>query len=67
MSYLYGNNELPINPQKGIELLKKAAESGDTEAPHALAECYEKGEGVAKDPVQARYWAQKAEGMAGKP
>lgn len=38
----------------------KAAEQGDVESQNDVGLSYERGEGVAKDPIKALYWFKKA-------
>ena len=46
--------------QKPIEEVKAKAEAGDTDSEVELGLCYYKGEGVAKDQVEAVKWYRKA-------
>ena len=46
--------------QKPIEEVKAKAEAGDAESEMELGRRYHKGEGVAKDPVEAVKWYRKA-------
>lgn len=46
--------------QKAFPALETLAESGDAEAQCNLGYCYQKGNGVAKDPAKAVEWYQKA-------
>jgi TPR repeat protein len=43
-----------------LQVLRKAAESGDADAQYRLGLKYAEGEGVAKDPSQAAEWYRKA-------
>ena len=43
--------------------LKKDAELGDADAQRKLARCYENGDGVEKDPEEAKKWYEKAVGF----
>src|SRR5207248_2060337 len=49
-----------IDKQKAFELYQKAANLGNSEAQHHLADMYENGEGVEKDKDQAIYWCKKS-------
>lgn len=55
------------NPAQAAQLLKRAAELGNSEAQNALGELYQSGRGVPKDfEMAARYFAQSAlQGDAG--
>ena len=46
--------------QKPIEEVKAKAEAGEAESQVELGRCYEKGQGVAKDQVEAAKWYRKA-------
>src|SRR4051812_44475937 len=46
--------------QKPIEEVKANAEAGDAKYQMELGHRYDKGEGVAKDPVEAAKWYRKA-------
>ena len=46
--------------QKAVEMFRKAADFGLPDAQHYLGKCYEKGQGVAKDPAEAVKWYRKA-------
>lgn len=60
--YLTGNDSLGIymNEEKGVELIRQAAERGNAPAQFRLALCYEEGQGVSQDYAQAIYWWRKA-------
>lgn len=60
--YLTGNDSLGIymNKEKGVELIRQAAERGNAPAQFRLALCYEEGQGVSQDYGQAIYWWRKA-------
>lgn len=46
---------------KGVDLLRYAAMSGDRRAARLMADCYEKGIGVSRNPLLAAGWRQLAE------
>ena len=46
--------------QKPLEEVKGKAEAGEAESQVELGRCYEKGQGVAKDQVEAAKWYRKA-------
>lgn len=59
------NMKVPENPvkrdmTKAAEYYKMSAEAGYVTAQFALAECYEKGDGVKKDKAEAQKWYAKA-------
>lgn len=60
--YLTGNDSLGIymNEEKGVELIRQAAERGNAPAQFRLALCYEEGQGVSQDYGQAEYWKNLA-------
>lgn len=62
MDYLNGNDSLGIymNKEKGIELIRRAAEQGDSWAQYGLGICYEDGDGIEQDYEQAAYWYRKS-------
>lgn len=62
IDYLNGNDSLGIymNKEKGVELLRRAAEQGNADAQYNLGDCYYYGEGVAQDYAQAVYWWRQA-------
>lgn len=62
IDYLNGNDSLGIymNKEKGVELLRRAAEQGNADAQYNLGDCYYYGEGVAQDYAQAVYWYRQA-------
>lgn len=45
---------------KSVKLLQRAAQAGYGKAQRLLGYCFEKGIGVTKDPIQAKYWKQQA-------
>src|SRR6266568_1498830 len=45
---------------KAVYWFRKAAEQGLAEAQYLLAECYQRGDGVAKDAAEAARWYRKA-------
>ncbi|MFL6589723.1 MAG: tetratricopeptide repeat protein [Chthoniobacterales bacterium] len=46
--------------EEPIEQLRAKADAGDAKAQYSLAVCYERGEGVAEDKVEAVKWYRKA-------
>lgn len=60
--YLTGNDSLGIymNKEKGVELIRQAAEQGNIDAQCQLGLCYEQRQGVTQDYSQAVYWYRKA-------
>jgi tetratricopeptide (TPR) repeat protein len=56
---LFGN-DVPKDPAKGVEWIRKAAMQGDREAQSNLGECYWGGEGVEENPTEAENWYRKA-------
>ena len=62
LEYLTGNDSLGIymNEEKGVELIRQAAERGSAPAQFRLALCYEEGQGVSQDYAQAVYWYRQA-------
>jgi hypothetical protein len=53
----------PADVEKGIELYKKAVELGSGEAANNLSYMYDRGEGVEKNRVTAKHWAQIGAGL----
>src|SRR5690606_3724820 len=53
-------------PRKGVELLTKAAKTGDMEAAEALGVAYYKGDAVPKNGAEARKWMIKAAPKRGR-
>lgn len=51
---------LGVSAAEDTAALKKRAEAGDAVAQYNLGVCYAKGEGVAKDEVEAVKWCRKA-------
>ena len=62
LEYLTGNDSLGIymNKEKGVELIRRAAEQGNSTAQYWLGVCYEEGLGVSPDSEQAQYWKNLA-------
>lgn len=54
------------NKSAAIQWLEKAATQGVPEAAFALAEVYEKGTGVQKDPKLAKQWTTRAKSLESK-
>jgi TPR repeat protein len=48
------------NPRRALDDIRAKAEAGDADSENQLARRYEKGEGVAKDKVEAVKWYRKA-------
>lgn len=67
---LYGisllEGTLPGRAAEGTRHIRIAAESGHVNAQMSLADCYAKGQGVAKDPAEAYFWYSVALDGAGK-
>lgn len=57
--YYYGTDGVP-DYKKAIELFKEASARGVEKADYFLGICYEKGQGVSKDPKEAVKWYRKA-------
>ena len=51
---------LPLRASDKIDSIKAKAEQGDANAQFILGNCYEYGEGVAKDEVEAVKWYRKS-------
>ena len=62
VNYLDGNDSLGIymNKEKGVELIRRAAEQGHAQGQYNLGICYSRGEGVTQDYEQAEYWKNLA-------
>jgi len=58
--YLSGGKDFPQDYAKALVLFRKAAEKGNGSSQRHLAIAYEKGQGVAPDPVLAQTWYLKA-------
>jgi len=58
--YAWGYDGVPENTVLGINLLRKAADSGQAEAQDDLGTIYYKGRGVAADPQTAMPWYRKS-------
>jgi Sel1 repeat protein len=58
--YLQTTRAVETPAEKNVRELKKAAEQGDVNAQYKLGISYEKGEGVARDLVEAVRWFRKA-------
>ena len=50
----------PAPDQKPLEEVRAKAETGDADSQFQLGRRYDKGEGVAKDQVEAAKWYRKA-------
>ncbi|MFI4975960.1 MAG: peptidoglycan-binding protein [Caulobacterales bacterium] len=48
------------NPKTGLDDIRRLANQGYAQAQFFIGERYAKGEGVAKDAIQARLWTQRA-------
>ena len=55
-----GRGQSPSDFQKAAEMFRKAADIGLVQSQHYLGKCYEKGQGVSKDPKEAVKWYRKA-------
>lgn len=55
-----GRGQSPSDFQKAAEMFRKAADIGLAQSQHYLGKCYEKGQGVSKDPKEAVKWYRKA-------
>lgn len=51
------------DPSKSFQYYLQAAHRGHLDAMWSVAMCYGEGEGVAADPVQERFWAEKGANM----
>ena len=62
LNYLKGNDSLDIDmdKEKGIALIRRSTEQGVAIAQCNLGYCYDNGEGVSQDYVQAVFWYRKA-------
>ncbi|MBM3649846.1 MAG: sel1 repeat family protein [Alphaproteobacteria bacterium] len=58
--YAEGLAGTPRNDARAVELFEKAASAGHFRAQLNLGILYLRGQGVARDPVQARAWLEKA-------
>lgn len=52
--------ELPADPARGVELLKRCVSRGAAQAAAVLGEIYERGVGVAANPGEALKWYRQA-------
>lgn len=52
--------ELEISPSEEFKAIESAAQTGNITAMHRLAEFYEKGYGVEKNPGLSKFWREKA-------
>ena len=50
---------------KSLAMAQEASEAGEWESMVYLAECYKYGQGVAADPVKAKYWMDKVVEVTG--
>jgi|AntAceMinimDraft_5_1070358.scaffolds.fasta_scaffold05466_6 TPR repeat protein len=57
--YCLGKAGLERDLEKGAEYTLAAAEKGNYQAMTNIAGFYERGQGVSRDPVKAKYWTQK--------
>jgi len=65
MLYLSGEG-VERSEQRAVELVRAAAVQGNREAQELLATAYERGWwGLDQDPMQSRYWRNKAESQLG--
>jgi localization factor PodJL len=53
---LDGTNATPVNLPNAVKFLSQAAEKGQAVAQYRLGTLYERGQGLAADPVKAAYW-----------
>ena len=58
--YLEGDDGVPMNKARALELLNKAANGGYAEAQNSLGVCYMTGKGVPEDALEAVKWFEKA-------
>ncbi|HWR20448.1 MAG TPA: hypothetical protein VN444_01150, partial [Verrucomicrobiae bacterium] len=59
-SGILGKSRIQVDHNEAAQWLLKAAEAGHKEAQFRLANAYEKGLGVTKDPSEARKWSLKS-------
>lgn len=57
---LQGDAGVRADPARGRSLLRDAAEGGDTIAQYRMGEMSRTGDGLARDPAQARRWFEQA-------
>lgn len=65
MMYLYGFS-VPADPQKGIVMLREAAEKDSARSLVMLADAYSRGIGVASDEAEARKLLERARNLGDK-
>jgi TPR repeat protein len=61
--FAYAQTNTPViatNSVTTISIIRKAAEQNDAEAQCKLGNCYRRGEGMAKDYIEAANWYRKA-------
>ena len=66
-AYAYGERGLRQSDDLAVELYQKAAAQGNKDAMLALAEHYEKGYGINKNPLLGVEWKLRGEGKTAKP
>jgi TPR repeat protein len=60
LGWMYANGEgLAVDEVHAVELWRKAAEQGHSEAQFRIAMAYLNGEGVESDPAQAAQWLKR--------
>ena len=59
LATMYGCNKAPT-PEERAEQWRKAAEQGNVTAQFILGACYDNGEGVTEDKIEAAKWYRKA-------
>lgn len=58
--YLFGKNKSLLNPETGIDLLKKAAQHGQSQAMNLLGAVYLEGKLIPQDNFLGRFWLNQA-------
>ena len=58
--FALGGFGMPKDEKEAVKWFTLGAEAGDHSSCNGLAECYEKGLGVARDPILASVWRAKA-------
>lgn len=60
LGIMYWSNVLAKNDQRAAELFQRACDGGDSNGCRCLGFLYENGQGVAKDPIRAESFYQRA-------
>ncbi len=60
LGWMYFNGKTTRNDSEAVRWFRAAAEQGDANGQNGLGVAYERGQGVAKDLVQAANWYRKA-------